>query len=66
MPEATRLKSVRISGFRSLDNVELSDLGQATVLIGANGSGKSNFVRFFEMLGWMLRSSRLQEFVERH
>ena len=39
---------------------------QAAVLIGANGAGKSNFIRFFEMLGWMLRLRRLGEFVERH
>ena len=34
-------------------------------MIGANGSGKSNFIRFFEMMSWMLRSRRLAEFVER-
>ena len=66
MPEPTRLKSIRIRGFRSLADVEFSDLGPASVLIGANGSGKSNFVRFFEMLSWMLRSRRLGEFVERY
>ena len=38
---------------------------QATVLIGANGSGKSNIMRFFEMLSWMLRWRRLQEYVQR-
>jgi len=27
--------------------------------------GKSSFIRFFEMLGWMLRSRKLQEFVVR-
>ena len=66
MPERTKLKSIRIRGFRSLADVELSDLGSASVLIGANGSGKSNFMRFFEMLSWMLRSRRLGEFVERY
>ena len=28
--------------------------GRVAVLIGANGSGKSNVMRFFQMLGWML------------
>ena len=62
----TTIESVAIKGFRSLANVELHGLKQAVVLIGANGSGKSNFIRFFEMLSWMLRSRQLGEFVERH
>ena len=60
---AGRIESVRIRGFRSLADVELSGLQNANVLIGANGSGKSNFIRFFEMMSWMLRSRRLAEFV---
>ena len=63
---ATRIESLRIEGFRSLADVELSGLGGATVMIGANGSGKSNFLRFFEMMSWMLRSRRLGEFVQKH
>ena len=63
---AGRIESVRIRGFRSLADVELSNLQNANVLIGANGSGKSNFIRFFEMMRWMLRSRRLGEFVELH
>ena len=59
------IESVRIRGFRSLEDVKLSGLPRATVLIGANGSGKSNFVRFFDLLSWMLGSGRLGEFVER-
>ena len=66
MTETARLESVRIRGFMSLANVALSDLGTTSVLIGSNGSGKSNFMRFFEMLSWMLRSARLGEFVERY
>ncbi len=62
----TKLKSLRIRGFRSLADVELTDLGSTSVLIGANGSGKSNIMHFFEMLSWMLRSRRLGEFVERY
>ena len=66
MTGTTRLESVRIRGFRSLADVELSGLGATSVLIGSNGSGKSNFMRFFEMLSWMVRSRALGEFVEKH
>lgn len=59
-----RIESVHIRGFRSLRNVELQDLQDAVVLIGANGSGKSNFIRFFDMLSWMLKSRQLGEFIE--
>ena len=66
MTGTTRLESVRIRGFRSLADVELSGLGATSVMIGSNGSGKSNFMRFFEMLSWMVRSRALGEFVEKH
>ncbi|WP_295438094.1 AAA family ATPase [uncultured Thiodictyon sp.] len=61
-----RIQRVSIEGFRSLAKIENLALPQLTVLIGANGAGKSNFIRFFEMLSWMLKSQKLQEFVERY
>ena len=64
--DSTMIESVRIRGFRSLKDIELSEIPRAAVLIGANGSGKSNFIRFFEMLSWMLQSRQLGEFIERH
>ncbi|MBB2170332.1 AAA family ATPase [Gluconacetobacter aggeris] len=68
-PRTQRLQGhiaeVSISGFRSLKCIKNLQLPQLTVLIGANGVGKSSFIRFFEMLGWMMRSQNLQEFVLR-
>lgn len=61
-----RIRSVSIEGFRSLKNIQNLELPQLTVLIGANGAGKSTLIRFFEMLSWMLKSKKLQEFVLRH
>ena len=60
------IESVRIRGFRSLADVEFSGMPKATVLIGANGSGKSNVIRFFEMMSKMIQSRELGEFVARN
>ncbi|MCW3050967.1 MAG: chromosome segregation protein [Chthonomonadales bacterium] len=51
-----KLRHVTVEGFRSIKKlyVELSDL---TVLIGANGSGKSNFISFFQMLNFIVSGS---------
>ena len=65
MPNA--IESVRIKGFRSLADMEIKGMSRgATVLIGANGSGKSNLLRFLEMMGWMLDLRRLREYIARH
>lgn len=61
-----KIDRVRIKGFRSLADIEITGLPDVTVMIGANGSGKSNFIRFFEMLSWMSRSQKLGEFVGRY
>ena len=58
-----RLKHLRIKGFRSLQDFEMNDIGDLTVLLGGNGSGKSNIIHFFEMLSWMLRGERLVDFI---
>lgn len=60
-----RLASIHIKGFRSLADFKIDELPQVAVLIGANGAGKSNFIRFFEMMSWMLRGQNLAEFVQR-
>ena len=62
----TKIDSISIKGFRSLADVSVSGLPDVAVMIGANGSGKSNFIRFFEMLHWMLKLRRLSEFVARN
>lgn len=59
------IESVRIAGFRSLADFTIENLPRATVLIGANGSGKSNLIHFFDMMSWMIGSHRLEEFVQR-
>ena len=61
-----KIDQVRIKGFRSLADIEITGLPDVTVMIGANGSGKSNFIHFFEMLSWMTRSQQLGEFVGRY
>jgi predicted ATPase len=43
------VKRIRVANFKSLDKLEV-ELGKFNVLIGANASGKSNFVQIFEFL----------------
>jgi predicted ATPase len=53
----TKLTKLTLSGFKSISPehpLEL-ELGDITVLIGANGSGKSNIISFFKMLNRMMR-----------
>ncbi len=52
-----RLRKIKISGYKSLGSdicpVEL-ELGNLNIIIGANGTGKSNFISFFQMLANMM------------
>ncbi len=61
-PLVGKLERVKIKGFKSLKEVELP-LKNINILVGANGVGKSNFLTFFEMLGWIIRSNNLQEYI---
>ena len=63
MGPASKIESVKIQGFRSLADVELTDLPNAAVLIGPNGSGKSNVVRFLDMVHFILRYRDLATYV---
>ncbi|TFH49760.1 MAG: DUF2813 domain-containing protein [Methanothrix sp.] len=44
-----KLDHIEVSGFKSIRELKL-DLHSLNVLIGANGSGKSNFIALFEVL----------------
>jgi predicted ATPase len=59
---AEPIKKLTIKGFKSIESLVDFELGALTVLIGANGAGKSNFVDFFRMLRAMAGES-LQKFV---
>jgi predicted ATPase len=57
-----RLAKIHVEGFKSLgERVDL-DFGGITVLLGANGSGKSNLVSFFRMVNH-ISSGALQKYV---
>jgi len=43
------IKKIKISNFKSFKNLEI-ELGKFNVLIGANASGKSNFIQIFKFL----------------
>ena len=60
---ARRIESVHIKGFRSLADVNLDNIPNPMVLLGANGAGKSNILRFFHMLKEMFHQ-RLGKFVQ--
>lgn len=49
MTASEKLRRVEISGYKSIRDMKL-DLESLNVLIGINGSGKSNFLGFFEFI----------------
>ena len=63
-PEKMRLAQIDLNGFRSFSDLSVS-IGDIAVLLGANGSGKSNVVLFFKMLNHMMTGA-LQNFVGKY
>jgi predicted ATPase len=61
MTEPKALTRIRVEGFRSLESIELAP-GRVTVLIGANGSGKSNLLACLRMVS-LMRAQSLRRFV---
>ncbi|WP_354069099.1 ATP-binding protein [Bradyrhizobium sp. LB5.2] len=54
------LKKIRVSGFKSLDNFELEFRRGLNVLIGPNGSGKTNILNFIEFFSNLTRLPLLE------
>lgn len=56
------LSWITIEGFKSIKGIKQLPLRQINVLIGANGSGKSNFLQAFSFLS-AIRSGGLRSYV---
>jgi predicted ATPase len=60
----TKIKSLTIRGYKSIQELDDFHPSQINILIGPNGAGKSNFISFFRMLGWCVSSvDQFQNFV---
>ena len=61
-----RLEKIELSGFKSYDErLHGLELGDITILLGANGSGKSNLVSLFNLIAFGM-SGNLQGYVLRN
>ncbi|OQX72161.1 MAG: hypothetical protein B6D61_14905 [Bacteroidetes bacterium 4484_249] len=58
-----KLKNIEIKGFKSINtkgqNIPIGDI---TILLGANGSGKSNLISFFQMINY-ITTGALQKYI---
>ena len=52
---------IHLTGYKTFKDIRL-DLSPVNILIGANGSGKSNFISFFELLNRLYNRS-LREYI---
>ena len=58
------MTKIVIKGFKSIESCEL-DFQMINILIGSNGSGKSNFISLFKMLQSMI-DGNLQLYTAQH
>ena len=63
--EKVKLSQITIRGYKSIayEHPVTLNLQDVTLLIGANGAGKSNILSFFKLLGFMMNGA-LQRYVE--
>ena len=59
---ASALDKITIKGFKSIHCLEAFQLNELNIIVGAHGSGKSNFIAFFKLLS-ALMDDRLNRFV---
>jgi len=59
----SKVKSLTVTGYKSIRELRGFDLCSLNVLIGANGAGKSNFIGLFRLLNEMYEQN-LQNFVQ--
>ena len=62
--DRNKLKTIKLSGYKSFRDAEVH-FSDVTVLLGANGAGKSNLVSFFRMLNF-LSTGALQDYIGRN
>lgn len=55
------IEYLKIEGFKSIKTLEI-ELLPINILIGGNGSGKSNFISFFKLLNSIF-SNQLQKYI---
>jgi AAA15 family ATPase/GTPase len=54
------LRQINVSGFKSLDDFELKFNQGLNVIVGPNGSGKTNIINFIEFISFLSRDSLLE------
>jgi predicted ATPase len=59
---STALDYITVKGFKSIAEIEQAPLRSVNIVIGANGSGKSNFIGVFSFLH-AIREGRLRDYV---